>query len=164
MSAAAVLQMVLAQANQAPVGTIKKPVNESRIGPARLISGDLPFYRKYTEALLRRYVKMSMEAGRSPSLLGQEMFRAKVTHYKVRSFEDVVIFVCDVERCLKMLEPLQQQLIERIAMQEYTQGEAAAKLGLPVWTAIRRYNESLDKLTSIFLERGLLVPMLGCQE
>lgn len=156
MSAAVVLQMILAQADQAPVGTIKKPMK----GPGRLISGDLPFYRKYTEALLRRYVKMSMEAGRSPSLLGQEMFRAKVTHYKVRSFEDVVIFVCDVERCLKMLEPLQQQLIARIAMQEYTQGEAAVKLGLPVWTAVRRYNESLDKLTSIFLERELLVPML----
>jgi len=155
-AAAAVLQMVLAQAGQAPAKSVKKPV----AGPARLISGDLPFYRKYTEALLRRYVKLSMEAGRSPSLLGQEMFRAKITHYKIHSFEDVVIFVCDVERCLELLEPLQQQLIARIAMQEYTQGEAAAKLGLPVWTAVRRYNESLDKLTSIFLERELLVPIL----
>jgi hypothetical protein len=52
---------------------------------------NLAFYRKYTEALLRRYVRMSLEAGRVPSLLGQEMFRAKVTHYRIASFEDVVI-------------------------------------------------------------------------
>ena len=37
-----------------------------------------------------------MEAGRTPSLLGKEMFRAKVTNVVVRSFEDVVIFVHDV--------------------------------------------------------------------
>ena len=48
------------------------------------------FYRKYTEAMLRRYVRMSMEAGKVPSLLGKEMFRAKVTSYRVESFEDVV--------------------------------------------------------------------------
>jgi hypothetical protein len=34
---------------------------------------------------------MSLEAGRVPSLLGQEMFRAKITHYRVESFEDVVM-------------------------------------------------------------------------
>jgi hypothetical protein len=49
------------------------------------------FYRKYTEAMLRRYVRMSMEAGKVPSLLGKEMFRSKVTSYRVESFEDVVI-------------------------------------------------------------------------
>ena len=37
------------------------------------------FYRKYTEAMLRRYMTMSMEAGRVPSLLGREMFRGNVT-------------------------------------------------------------------------------------
>lgn len=36
----------------------------------RQIAPELAFYRKYTEGLLRRYVKMAMEAGRAPSLLG----------------------------------------------------------------------------------------------
>lgn len=54
------------------------------------------FYRKYTEAMLRRYVRMSMEAGKVPSLLGKEMFRAKVTSYRVESFEDVVIVLREV--------------------------------------------------------------------
>ena len=66
---------------------------------------NLAFYRKYTEALLRRYVRMSLEAGRVPSLLGQEMFRAKVTHYRIASFEDVVIFLHDIEHCLAQLSP-----------------------------------------------------------
>ncbi len=70
----------------------------------RQTAPELAFYRKYTEGLLRRYVKMSMEAGRAPSLLGREMFRARVTNYQVHGFDDVVIFVHDVERCLAMLD------------------------------------------------------------
>lgn len=41
----------------------------------------MAFYRKYTEAMLQRYVRMSMEAGKVPSLLGQEMFHGNVTSY-----------------------------------------------------------------------------------
>ena len=91
---------------------------------------ELAFYRKYTEGMLRRYVKMSMEAGRVPSLIGREMFRGKVTNYAVNSFEDVVIFVHDVEKCMARLDKEQQLLIRRIALQEYTQGETAALTGL----------------------------------
>ena len=46
---------------------------------------ELAFYRKYTEAMLRRFVSMSMEAGRVPSLLGKEMFHAQ--GYKLRGAE-----------------------------------------------------------------------------
>ena len=60
----------------------------------------LAFYRQYTEAMLRRYLKLSMEAGRVPSLIGQDMFRGNVSHCKVSGFDDVVIFIADVNRCL----------------------------------------------------------------
>jgi len=61
----------------------------------------MAFYRKYTEAMLRRYVRMSMEAGKVPSLLGQEMFRGRVISYRVESFEDVVNLIVDgVVECL----------------------------------------------------------------
>ena len=53
---------------------------------------DLTLYRKYTEAVVRRYGLLSLEAGRVPSLIGRELFRGKVSSYKVQSFEDVVIF------------------------------------------------------------------------
>ncbi len=128
------------------------------------ITPELAFYRKYTEAMLRRYMTMSMESGRVPSLLGKEMFRGRVTNYRVQSFEDVVIFVHDVGKCLRKLSTFQQLLVERIALQQYTQGEAAALLGLSLRTVVRRYGRALDELTSIFLENGLLEPMAACQE
>jgi hypothetical protein len=36
-------------------------------------------YRERTIALLRRYLRISIEVGRLPSLLGRELFRSKVT-------------------------------------------------------------------------------------
>jgi len=123
----------------------------------------MAFYRKYTEALLRRYVKMSMEAGRAPSLLGREMFRGRVTSYRVHSFEDVVIFVHDVEKCIKTLEIRLQQMLHRVALQEYTFQETAALLGLPLRTVVRRYARALDKLTPLLMAARLLEPQKVCQ-
>ncbi len=129
-----------------------------------VVVSPLAFYSKYTEGLLRRYVKLSMEAGRAPSLLGREMFRGHVTNYRVRSFDDVVIFVHDVDSCLKQLDPTQLQLITRIALQEYTQLEVSCMLDLPIRTLIRRYDRALEQLTRLFLDRGLLEPLVACQE
>ncbi len=121
---------------------------------------ELAFYRKYTEGMLRRYLRLSMEAGRVPSLIGRDMFRGHVTSYRVHGFDDVVIFVHDVEKCLTKLTDMQRMLIERIAVQEYTQGDAAR---MSLRTVVRRYGEAVDVLTSIFLDAGLLEPMTACQ-
>lgn len=85
MSAAIVLPFVQAFAQQRVVPQLSPQTGRRPPEP------QVAFYRKYTEAMLRRYVRMSMEAGKVPSLLGREMFRAKVTSYRVESFEDVVI-------------------------------------------------------------------------
>jgi hypothetical protein len=153
MSAAAVLPYIWAFA-QGP--SLVKP-------PAPPPEPNLAFYRKYTHALLRRYVRMSLEAGRVPSMLGQEMFRAKVTSYRVESFEDVVIFLHDVEHCLEQLGPQQQNLICHIALEEYTVLETAAMLRLDPQTIARRYAHSLDCLTAIFLSVRILEPAKSCQ-
>lgn len=126
--------------------------------PARRAEPEMAFYRKYTEGMLRQYVRMSMEAGKVPSLLGQEMFRGKVTSYKVESFDDVVIFRCDVEQCLEKLDAGQHDLISRIALQEYTFGDTAKMLGLPPRTVVRRYARAVDRLTRIFLSVQMLEP------
>lgn len=133
------------------------------VGAERETGSELAFYRKYTEGMLRRYMRLSMEAGRAPSLLGREMFRGKVTNYRVQGFDDVVIFVTDVERCLAKLDMEQQHLIKRIALQEYTQGETAGMMGMSLRTVVRRYGNALDLLTKIFLERKLLEPLKACQ-
>ena len=159
MSAALViLPVVWATAAPSRLKTLPEVVEQKKTAP------ELAFYRKYTEGMLRRYVKLSMEAGRAPSLLGREMFRGKVTNYRVQSFEDVVIFVHDVESCLKKLDEGQQHLVRRIALQEFTQAETAGLLGLSLRTVHRRYADALDELTEIFLERKLLEPAKASQE
>jgi hypothetical protein len=124
---------------------------------------ELAFYRKYTEAMLRRYLRISIQAGRVPSLLGRELFRGNVTSYRVHSFEDGVIFCFDVEKRLGQLTVMNQQLIKRIGLQEYTQGEAAGMLGLSLRNCIRQYGYALDALTEMFLEAGMLEPLKSCQ-
>ena len=130
----------------------------------RAVRPELAFYRKYTEGMLRRYLRLSMEAGRVPSLLGREMFRGHVTNYKVHGFDDVVIFVHDVDRCLGRLTELQRSLVERIALQEHTQGDAAQLLGMSLRTVVRKYPAAVDELTGHFLETGLLEPLMACQD
>lgn len=158
MSAAVVVLPVVWATAQEVVSSERNQATQIRIAP------ELAFYRKYTEALLRRYIKLSMESGRAPSLLGREMFRGKVTQYRVRCFDDVVIFVHDVESCLKLLDAEQNLLITRIALQEYTQSETAEMLRLPVRSLLRRYEHALDVLTKLFLERRLLEPLVACQD
>jgi len=131
--------------------------------PQQPLPLEMAFYRKYTEGMLQRYVRLSMEAGRVSSLLGQEMFRGNVTSCRVEGFDDVVIFVHDVETCLEKLEEEQQSLISRISLQQYTIGETAALMGLKPRTVVRRYGQAVDSLTRVFLGVQMLEPqkMLG---
>jgi hypothetical protein len=125
----------------------------------------LAFYRKHTEALLREYMQKSMEMGRTPSILGNCVFRGKVSSYRLHSFEDTVIFVFDIEKGLKRLDKFSQDLVARITLQEYSQGEAAALMGQPLRSVARKYAEAIDALTGIFLEYELLSvhPENSCQ-
>ncbi len=127
--------------------------------PARALPAPQPevaFYRKYTEAMLQRYLKLSLEAGRVPSLMGRELFRGDVSHCAVQGFDDVVIFCHDVGKCLERLTPGQQHLVRRIALQGYGQAETAAMLGISHKTVCRHYAEALDQLTSMLIGAGLL--------
>ncbi len=117
---------------------------------------ELAFYRKYTEALLRRYLRLATQTGRVPSLMSRDVFRGNVSHYRVSGFEDVVIFCCDVENRLAKLNSGEQQLIKRVALQRYTRGEAAGILGMSLNTCTLRYNQAVDRLTGLLLEAGLL--------
>jgi hypothetical protein len=100
---------------------------------------DLWLYRERTLALLRRYLRISIEVGRLPSLLGRELFRSKVTSYRMTSFEDAVIFVYDVERALEKLDTFGKQLIATIVFQDYTQDEAAEILRCARRTVCRNF-------------------------
>lgn len=126
-------------------------------------------YRGRTVAMLRRYMRYSIETGRLPSLLGREFFRAKVTSYTVVTFEDRVIFVHDMEKCLDRLDEFSRQLIARHILQEHDRW-ATAKLLHCNEKTVRKYTPLvLDLLSEILTEVGLMerlmaAPRNSCQE
>lgn len=113
-------------------------------------------YRDRTIAILRRYLRLAVEVGRLPALLGREFFRTQVTSYHTQTFEDTVIFVHDVEGCLGRLNNTDVELIAVIVMQEHPHYEVARRLKCTRRTIVRSYGEVLDKLSEIFLEREIL--------
>lgn len=125
--------------------------------PASAPVVSLGFYRKHTESLLRRYLYASMQVGRAPSILGDPIGRGWVSSRPVRTFEDAVIFVLDVERCLSRLGSLDRDMLSRIVLQEYTQAETATLLGMSVRTISYKFPQAVDRLTEKLLETGLLV-------
>jgi len=164
MSAAAVLPLLQARAEFVPSlrreqqTAILHRIQAAAAAPSRPAPRpQLAFYRKYTEGILRRYMRMSLELGKVPSPLGRgEMFRAKVSNYRVESFEDLVIFCADVERCIRRLSAMQQSAVDLMGVKQYTLQEAAQILGVCREITVRHYTRGLDRLTGIFLEAKIL--------
>jgi hypothetical protein len=125
--------------------------------PASVPWISLAFYRKHTESMLRRYLYASMQVGRAPSILSDPVSRGWASSRPVRTFEDAVIFVLDIEKCINRLPSLDRQLLSRIVLQDYTQAEAATLLGMCVRTVSYKYPQALDRLTEKLLEAGLLI-------
>jgi Sigma-70, region 4 len=117
----------------------------------------LAFYRKHTESMLQRYLYASMLVGRTPQLLGDSVGRGWVSSRPVRTFEDAVIFVLDVETCLNKLKMLERRLLTCIVLQDYTQAETAEILGMAVRTVSYKFPQALDRLTRFLLDAKLLV-------
>jgi hypothetical protein len=113
-------------------------------------------YRGRTVALLRRYMRYSMETGRLPSVLGAEFFRTRVTSYTVVTFEDRIIFVHDMETCLERLDEFSQQLLARHILQEHDQLATSKLLHCSERTVRRHVPLALDLLSEILLDRGMM--------
>jgi len=128
---------------------------------AELQAGEPPvslaFYRRHTEKILRRYLYASMQVGRAPSILSDPVGRGWASSRPIRTFEDAVIFVLDVERCLDRLDSLDRQMLSRIVLQEYTHAETAVMLGMSSRAISYKFPQALDRLTGRLLASGLLV-------
>lgn len=148
MSAALTLPYVWATASTTPT-------HRERAGAAA--EGGIAFYRRRTESLLRRYLRASLAVGRVPSVAQDVTLRGRASSYRMKNFEDVVIFTIDIEKCLQKLDPEALRLVVKIAIQEYMFIEAAEQLRLDVRTVARSYGKALDRLTEEFLKRKLLV-------
>jgi DNA-directed RNA polymerase specialized sigma24 family protein len=107
--------------------------------------------------MLRRYLYASMQVGRAPSILGDPVGRGWVSSRPVRTFEDAVIFVLDIEKCLAQLGRLDREILSRVVLQEYTQAETAVMLGMAIRTIAYKYPMAVDRLTEKLLAASLLV-------
>ncbi len=126
---------------------------------AQLTHPDLFIYRGATVALLQRYARVAVEAGRLPALLGREVFRNRGEDFVLRTFEDSIIFVHDIARCLELLDDFERDLIAAVLFEEFTEDEAAWRLHCSLRTVERMLPETLDLLSAIFLERRILQPL-----
>jgi hypothetical protein len=125
---------------------------------AEAYRSELCQYRYETTALLQKYLRVSLDLGRLPSVLGGEMFRSKVTSYRVSSFEDLVIFVTDFGACFARLSSAAQRFIALHVFQEHSKEAAAAQMGCEVRNARRIYCDALDEMSEILLRFGVLEP------
>ncbi|MFY9747497.1 MAG: hypothetical protein WA891_13450 [Acidobacteriaceae bacterium] len=116
------------------------------------------FYRKHTLALLHRYLRISLEIGRAPSALGRIVLRGRVSSYRLRTFEDGMIFVLDMEKAMKQLDRLSLAVVRRIVLEDYSIPEAAALTGETERSVNRIYGEAMNRLTAVLLHFGLLMP------
>lgn len=80
---------------------------------------------------------------------------AGVTSYTMRNFEDVVIFVADMERAIEKLSPSEKKLLAMNVLEECTVPEVARLLRCNQRTAERLLQEALDQLSRILLAGGL---------
>ena len=124
----------------------------------------LAAYRPYTRALLRRYFRVASDIGRLPSVLGGLCFRARISNYRLSSFEDAVIFVHDIERVLTKVEALGLDIIAAVILLDYSIPQAARRLNITVQRAERRYAAALDSLSAALLESQLLRPVFSQNE
>ncbi|HTS37818.1 MAG TPA: hypothetical protein VMH04_19240 [Candidatus Solibacter sp.] len=131
-------------------------IEEYREADAEYNNRERRIYRARTIALLRKYMKYAIECGRLPSLLGREFFRTQVTSHTVVTFEDRVIFVHDMEMCLKKLDEFSQQLIARHILQEHDCWETAKLLHCNERTVRRLTPMALDLMTEALLDAGLM--------
>ena len=89
----------------------------------------------------------------------------------MRNFENVVIFVTDMEKAIDRLGPLERKLLAMNILEEYTVDEVARLLAYNPKTIRRLLPDALDQLSRILLGAGLMnnLIMVGgerksCQE
>jgi DNA-directed RNA polymerase specialized sigma24 family protein len=124
--------------------------------PACALDPGLWIYRQRTAALLNRYLRLSLEVGRLPSVLGREVFGSSYNRRQKVTFEDAVIFVHDVEHCLEELDLFSQEVLVWVVLQGYSQEEASRLLGCARRTISRHLPEALDRLSEILIREQLL--------
>jgi DNA-directed RNA polymerase specialized sigma24 family protein len=120
------------------------------------LSIELIALRPYTHTLLRRYVYARYQAARVFSCLNSRL-DGRASSRPIRTFEDALVFVIDMDRCLAALPSLDREILRRTLMQNYTQDEMATLLGMSPRTVSYKFSLALDRLTQRCIESQLLI-------
>jgi DNA-directed RNA polymerase specialized sigma24 family protein len=139
-------QLLLFQVSEPPVA------DDPEIDPRP----EMLCYRGQTFALLRHFFELSCQIGRLPSLLGRELFRSRVSHHAIPSFEEQVVFERDVELCLARLSDDHAEIITLVGLYDFSHDEVAEMLRCSRAWVTQRFAEALDSFSEILLEAGLL--------
>jgi hypothetical protein len=108
--------------------------------------------REMALMILHRYFQMSMLVGRAPCFLDNKIFRGRVSSHRLPSFEDAVIYLFDVEKCLKQLDQFSREIVVHIALEDYTPTEVALLTCESKRTIQRIYGAALERLAELFRE------------
>ena len=117
------------------------------------------YERSRTMALLHRFFRTALLVGRMPSLLGRDIFRMQLQSPAAHAFEDSVLFVCDVELCLRQLDPFDQRLIAFCVLEDRSEWQASRCFHMSQGEISRRLGHVLDLLHETFCRVGLLPPL-----
>jgi hypothetical protein len=139
-------QLLLFQPNDPP------PVELPEIDPRP----EMLCFRGQTFALVRHFFELSCQVGRLPSLLGRELFRSRVSHHAIPSFEEQVVFVRDVELCLAKLSEENAEIITLVGLYDFSHDEVAEMLRCSKAWITQRLALAIDSLAEIFLQAGVL--------
>jgi DNA-directed RNA polymerase specialized sigma24 family protein len=113
-------------------------------------------FRGQALAIVRHFFEISSQFGRLPSLLGREFFRARVSHHSIPSFEEQIVFICDVELCLGRLSRLHAEVITLAGLYHFSHEEVADMLHCSRTLIDNYFTDALDTLSEHFLRAALL--------
>lgn len=120
----------------------------------------LPSYeRMRTVSFLLFFLRTAMNIGRVPSVLGGEFFRLSTRSKPSYALENSVVFVCDVERCLAALAPLERRIVSFCIFENYSEWDAARRFQRAQSEISRRLGDALDCLHEMFIRKKLLPPL-----
>ena len=86
------------------------------------------------------------------------MLRGRVSSYRLRTFEEGLIFILDVEKCINQLDPISRKVVAHVALEDYSMVEAVVLTGESRRSVTRIYGAAMNRLTELFLRFGLLEP------
>ena len=118
---------------------------------------DAPWLRPYTKHMLRRYAYLAYTGRYGAAAPIDPVGRGWASSHAVRTFDDRLHFVIDMDRCFAKLPSLDRAMLKRNMIQGFTQEESAQLLGMSTRAFSYKFASALDRMTEQLIQYGLMV-------